>query len=82
LSGLSTTEYFHCYGKSEEIDGFSSALSWKAAKKRPHPALAQSAVFDDGTSVLPMHPVYAIPHEAVTAFRDWSVQQPQFNSEG
>ena len=71
LSGLSTTEYFHCYSSTEEDSQFASALSWSAVKKQPRPD-PEAAMFDDGTHVNPMHPVFAIPHGCVADIRAWS----------
>ncbi|KAH0845608.1 Protein farnesyltransferase subunit beta [Fonsecaea pedrosoi] len=76
LSGLSIVEHTHSYRTSHSDDPFGPAFSWQFWEAQVPSESDSSKVFEAGTGVKPIHPVFVIPHESAKAMREWSLARP------
>jgi len=73
LAGLSSAQHYHYYTNDSSISGpSSSAFSWKYSGSVLGPdGKEDHSVYDVEDRVLPIHPVFVIPHAAVDRTRAW-----------
>jgi protein farnesyltransferase subunit beta len=86
LAGVSTTEHYHYYSQPQMNGQFTSALTWKVKRneerRRSRPQQGAVATDDDfktDCGLKAVHPVFVIPHDAVTNMRKWALTQESFS---